>query len=195
MLRIKSVELVKTVYRASDILLDSIPQFAFVGRSNVGKSTLLNVLLNRRMALVSSRPGKTRSVNYFLVNKLFYFVDLPGYGFAKVPPAEKERWQKVMSAYFEKTTALYMLFCLMDARHPFVKSDRFFWEWILPYPFSKAVVLTKSDKLNGMEKKRSLEQTQQVLEEMKMQIPVFPFSSLKRIGIDPLCNFVQEMLG
>jgi GTP-binding protein len=146
---LKEVKLVKTAYLPDQLILDGPVQIAFAGRSNVGKSSLLNRLFNRRgLAKVSNTPGKTQSINYFQSENQFYFVDLPGYGYAKTSEQERTRWKKLLEYYFENSKALVGLAHLIDIRHEPTELDLTLHEWTLPLVKHHLYVLTKSDKVS-----------------------------------------------
>ena len=150
MIKIKTAKYVGSFVNTSQLPSDYYPEFAFVGRSNVGKSSLINCLLNRKnLAKTSSTPGKTRTLNYFLINGKFYFVDLPGYGFAKVPLSEKGRWQLFVEDYLQNRRQLCGIISLFDLRHPPTALDLRTYEWLRYIAFDKALlhVGTKADKL------------------------------------------------
>lgn len=148
-MNLKEVKLVRTAYLPDQLILDGPTQVAFSGRSNVGKSSLLNRLFNRKnLAKVSQTPGKTQSINYFLVDKNISFVDLPGYGYAKAGAAEKERWKNLLEYYFENSTSLKGLVHLIDIRHGATDLDLTLQEWTAPLVANHLYVLTKSDKLS-----------------------------------------------
>lgn len=148
-MKLTEVSLVKTAYLPDQLLLGGEPQVAFAGRSNVGKSSLLNQLLGRKkLAKVSQTPGKTQSINFFLVNEKYHFVDLPGYGYAKAPKTERERWRALVDAYFHNSTVLRGLVQLIDIRHEPTALDRDLHEWTSTLPLQRLYVLTKADKLS-----------------------------------------------
>ncbi len=121
---IRTSELTNTVFVPAQVVKDHIPKFLFIGRSNVGKSTLINKLIRRKkMAKTSSRPGKTISINYYLINEEFYLVDLPGYGYSKISKADQMRVNKLMDAFFDKSENIMLVFSLIDSRHGYLKSD------------------------------------------------------------------------
>jgi len=192
MYRIKTVELKKTACKPKQIIDDETKKIAFVGRSNVGKSSLLNLIFNQKIAKISSTPGKTRSINYYEVNKKDYFIDLPGYGYARRSKSEQENWDELMSEFFIRNTDMDMLFVLMDSRHPFTKTDEVFFDWILPLQIPIAVVLTKSDKVNKTAIKPRINETRKLLENYG-DFEIFPISVLKRSGTENLLSFIGEV--
>ena len=129
---IRQVELEKVCGVTSKLPVNTLPEFAFSGKSNVGKSSLINALMNRKsLARTSSQPGKTQTINYYNINKQMYFVDLPGYGYAKVPEAEKASWGKMIERYLRTSEQLRQVFLLVDIRHEPNKNDVQMFQWIL----------------------------------------------------------------
>ncbi len=146
-MKLTSAEFVKSVVKIEDLPKDNFPEIAFVGRSNVGKSSLLNALMKKNLAYTSATPGKTREINYFRINQKFYFVDLPGYGYAKVSKAEQLRWKPLLEAYLQNRPQLNLCLLLVDARHPNLENDKQMAEFLYFYGRRFAVALTKVDKL------------------------------------------------
>lgn len=151
----------KTAYQADQLILDGPAQIAFAGRSNVGKSSLLNRLFNRKsLAKVSHTPGKTQSINYFMVNQRFYFVDLPGYGYAKAPKRSREHWRKLVDTYFQGCNSLAGLVHLLDIRHGATELDRELIEWTAELADRRVFVLTKADKLSRSKQQQAIRRLQ-----------------------------------
>lgn len=172
---------------------DEFFQIAFVGRSNVGKSSAINTLLKRRsIARVSSSPGKTRTINFYMVNEQFYFVDLPGYGYAKLSKSEQEHWGKMMEDYFIKSEKLIHLFLLLDIRHEPKDSDVQMYEFAKHWNIPVTVIATKSDKL----KKSQIQKHISILRK-KLNLPsqekIFPISSLNKTGDEEIWRRIIEV--
>jgi GTP-binding protein len=172
------------------------PEFGFIGRSNVGKSSLINLLTgNSRLAKISGSPGKTRTINHFLFNESWYLVDLPGYGYARVAATERGKWIRSTEEYILKRENLVCLFVLLDPRHKPQKSDLQFMEFLgrNGVPFSR--VFTKSDKLSGILTDRSIRDYDMVMLEIWETLPVtFVTSSVKKTGREEILNFIEETM-
>jgi len=169
---------------------DQRPQIGFAGRSNVGKSSLLNKLAGRKkLAKVSSTPGKTRSINFFLVNDRFYFVDLPGYGFAKVPKVEKEKWVKLVESYLTDNPNLIGLLLLLDCRRDPNDDDEQLIDWMKVNDIPGLAVITKADKLNRDKLNRKLHQI-----ENNYGIASIPFSTISGHGKNELLTAIFDLI-
>jgi GTP-binding protein len=171
------------------------PEYAFIGRSNVGKSSLINMLTGRKsLAKISGKPGKTRLINHFLINEEWYLVDLPGYGYAKIAKKEREKWEKFLRNYILKRENLYNLFVLIDSRHKPQTIDLEFMEWlgISQIPFS--IVFTKTDKLKPEELEVSKKNyTTKLLETWEAVPPVFISSAEKGIGREEILRYIGKI--
>ncbi|MGE4283343.1 MAG: ribosome biogenesis GTP-binding protein YihA/YsxC [Clostridia bacterium] len=144
---------------------DNKPEIAFVGRSNVGKSSLINKLVNRKaLARISSKPGKTSTINFYNVEDKLYFVDLPGYGYAKVSKVEKQKWAKMIEEYLSSRQELMEVILLVDSRHNPTEDDKMMFEWIKHFKRHVLVVATKWDKLSNKEKQENLKTIQEALQ-------------------------------
>jgi GTP-binding protein len=155
-LDIKSVSFHRAAYRPEDFPRDKRPQFAIVGRSNVGKSSLINALINRKgMARVSQTPGKTQAVQFYLVNDRFYLVDLPGYGYARVPKEMKKQWGELVRGYLDSSDDIRLLLLLLDVRRTPGEHDLQMHEWTTTAGIDEKVVLTKADKLSNQQLMKS----------------------------------------
>jgi len=171
------------------------PEYAFIGRSNVGKSSLINMLCNKKtLAKTSGKPGKTRLINHFLINKEWYLVDLPGYGYASVPKAERLKWEKMIQNYILQRENLYCLFVLIDSRHDAQKVDLEFMEWlgISQIPFS--IVFTKCDKLKPIELETNLKAYEEkMFETWEVMPPYFVSSSDTGIGKEEILTYIDSV--
>jgi len=174
------MKITEAVYLASAFLPEQFPpasynEIAFAGRSNVGKSSLLNSLLCRKkLAHTSGSPGKTRTINFFLINNSFYFVDLPGYGYARVSEDIKKQWHQLMESYFMQRETLKLVALLVDIRHPPSTDDCSMYKWFVYYNLPTVIVATKADKISRSHWPRQLKQIREVLG-IGSEGPVIPF--------------------
>ena len=175
---------------------DDLPEYAFIGRSNVGKSSLINMLTNRnKLAKTSSTPGKTQLINHFLINEEWYLVDLPGYGYARMPVAERGKMMKMIQEYVLKRQNLVCLFLLIDARLEMQKTDRQFLHFLGSNQAPFALVFTKTDKITPMQVRQNIDQYKKnLLESWESLPPVFLTSVLHKKGRGELLEFIQETL-
>ena len=179
-----------------DFLKDGLPQFAFAGRSNVGKSSVINRLLNRKnLAYVGASPGKTTQINYFLVDDRAYLVDLPGYGYAKVSQAEKERWAKLMETYFQEgADAITAGVLIVDIRHKPTENDKVMHGWFRESGCPEIIVANKLDKLKKSQVEPALALIRETLELTEEDI-LIPFSAEKGMGKDELIGLLNRACG
>lgn len=193
-MKIKTAEFIVSNSEVDKCPKDQIPEYAFIGRSNVGKSSLINMITNHKnLAKTSGRPGKTQLINHFLINKAWFLVDLPGYGYAKVSKSAKRKFQKFITNYFEKRRQLVSAFVLVDIRHEPQKIDLEFMEYlgISQIPFS--IIFTKADKLKPKAIERNVEDYCKKLLETWEEVPNnFVTSSSKTIGRDELLQFIND---
>lgn len=174
----------------SQLPKDSRPQVALAGRSNVGKSTLLNRLVGQKnLAKVSSTPGKTRSLNFFLINNRFYLVDLPGYGYAKVSKSLKDEWGKLIETYLRSADKLTGLVLLLDVRRDVNDDDLQMLEWLSQRSLPVLAVVTKTDKVS-----RNISNRKVMEIERNLQIPAIPFSSISGLGKDELVGSINDLI-
>ncbi len=146
---LKNASFIKSITDLSQKPNKLLPEIAFVGRSNVGKSSLLNAITNRKkLAKISSTPGKTRLINYFLIDNLFYLVDLPGYGFAKLGKTEHKKWKTMLESFIKGSEQLCLICLLIDSRHGFLPNDLQMLEWLTHYQKPFIIILTKTDKIS-----------------------------------------------
>ncbi|HQK71374.1 MAG TPA: ribosome biogenesis GTP-binding protein YihA/YsxC [Bacteroidales bacterium] len=174
----------------------SKPEFAFIGRSNVGKSSLINMLAgNRKLAKISQTPGKTRTINHFLVNNEWFLVDLPGYGYSKMPYHERKKWLQETGNYILKRETLVSLFVLIDVRIEPQETDLRFMEMLGVNKVPFAMVFTKSDKISRERVKRNIEHYNRVmLEKWEELPPEFVSSAVTKAGKEEILNFIEESI-
>jgi GTP-binding protein len=169
-----------------------LPEITFSGRSNVGKSSLINAIFNRKgLARVSSVPGKTATINFFRVENL-RFVDLPGYGYAKVSRSEKSRWSELIGGYFDDDRDLALVMQLVDMRHPPSKDDLTMINYLIESELPFIIILTKADKLSPRQQKERLEALKQEIPYAD-QITMIPFSSTHFIGLEEVRSIIEEI--
>ncbi|SDB66131.1 GTP-binding protein [Flavobacteriaceae bacterium MAR_2010_188] len=173
---------------------DILPEYAFIGRSNVGKSSLINMITNHKnLAKTSGKPGKTQLINHFLINKNWYLVDLPGYGYAKVSKSAKRTFQKFITEYFKKRQQLISAFVLIDIRHEPQKIDMEFMEYLGENDLPFSIVFTKADKLKPAVIERNIEAYKEELLKTWEQLPnYFITSATKNLGKDEVLNFIAD---
>lgn len=173
------------------------PEFAFIGRSNVGKSSLINMLMGRKsLAKTSASPGKTRLINHFLIDDNWYIVDLPGYGYAKVSKTERASFMKMIYNYFEKRQNLVSAFVLIDSRHEPQKSDLEFMQWLGEHAIPFAMIFTKIDKLSSKELRTNLDRYKSAMLQTWEEIPpVFLTSATGRHGREELLQYIEYCMG
>lgn len=169
-----------------------MPEICFCGRSNVGKSSLINKLLNRKsIARVSSKPGKTVTINFYRVDKI-RLVDLPGYGYAKVDFSERQRWSELMEGYFKSGRDIKMAFQLIDMRHPATDFDKTMLDFLSQMQIPYTVVLTKADKLNKTETENRLKLIKEELGDFATNVQIVPFSAQNGLGAEDLRNIIDK---
>ena len=191
-MNLHNAEFVKSVVNEKDFKNDGLPQIVFSGKSNVGKSSVINKLLNRKnFARVGSEPGKTVHINYFLIDKTAYFVDLPGYGFAKVSKAERDRWGALMEQYFKRTDLITLGVMIVDCRHKPTADDVTMAQWFKDSGCPMVVVANKCDKVKKSELQANLELIRQTLE-LPDEIKVLEFSAEKGTNRDALLGIIES---
>lgn len=171
------------------------PEIAFAGKSNVGKSSLINALMNRKsLARTSAQPGKTQTINFYNINEQLYFVDLPGYGYAKVSVQVKEKWGKMIERYLQTSNQLKVIFLLVDIRHEPSENDINMYEWVVYQGYQPIIIATKLDKINRSQKDKHIK----MIREGLGVVPgtrIFPFSSLTKQGRDEILDCIDEICG
>ena len=171
------------------------PEVAFAGKSNVGKSSLINGLMNRKsLARTSSQPGKTQTINFYNVNEAMYLVDLPGYGFAKVSQSEKEKWGKMIEKYLHTSKDLKAVFLLIDIRHEPSANDKMMYDWILDNGFAPIIIATKLDKIKRSQIQKQIKLVKEGLK-LRPGTKVIPFSAETKQGRDEIWELIDELTG
>ena len=172
-----------------------LPEVAFAGKSNVGKSSLINGLMNRKaLARTSAQPGKTQTINFYKINDELDLVDLPGYGYARVTPAEKEKWGKMIENYLHTSRNLKAVFLLIDIRHDPSANDRQMYEWILHNGYDPIIIATKLDKLKRSQVQKQVKVVRQGLGLSKDSI-LIPFSAVTKQGRDEIWDLAEKICG
>ena len=191
-MQIKSAKFVVSNQTVSDCPDNLLPEYAFIGRSNVGKSSLINMLTNqKKLAKTSGRPGKTQLINHFIINGKWYLVDLPGYGYARVSKKTKKIFQAFIKAYFKKRKQLVCAFVLIDIRHKPQEIDLKFMQWLTENKIAFSIIFTKSDKLKPNDIQDKISSYKEILKEIWEEMPnYFITSSTKYIGKESLLNFI-----
>ncbi len=188
---IKNVEL-EIVCGITSVLPDTEHiEVAFAGKSNVGKSSLINSLMNRKsLARTSATPGKTQTINWYNINQEMYLVDLPGYGYAKVSPKEKEKWGKLIEKYLHGSQQLKAVFLLIDIRHDPGNNDKMMYKWVVDQGFKPIIIATKLDKINRSQVQKHLKMIRQGLQVLP-GTTILPFSSLTKQGREEIWDYID----
>ena len=192
---IKDVKLETVCGVTSRLPENVLPEFAFSGKSNVGKSSLINALMNRKSyARTSSAPGKTQTINFYNINGSLYYVDLPGYGYAKVSLEVKEIWGKMIERYLRRSTMLKMVFLLVDIRHEPSGNDKLMYEWIIYNGYHPVIIATKLDKINRSQVQKAVKVIRHGLG-MEKEGMIIPFSAETKQGRDEIWDLIEKNLG
>lgn len=191
---IKKAELETVCGITSKLPEHTLTEFAFSGKSNVGKSSLINALMNRKsLARTSSQPGKTQTINFYNVNDQLYFVDLPGYGYAKVSLEAKAKWGKMIERYLKKSSVLKLVFLLVDIRHEPSENDKTMYEWIVFQGYRPVVIATKLDKLKRSQVAKQVKTVREGLG-MEKEDVLIPFSAETKQGREEIWKLIEEHL-
>ena len=190
---IKKAELETVCGITSKLPAHTRPEFAFAGKSNVGKSSLINAMMNRKsLARTSSQPGKTQTINFYNINDELYFVDLPGYGYAKVSMEAKAKWGKMIENYLKKSQVLHAVFLLVDIRHDPSENDKMMYDWVIHNGYRPVVIATKLDKLKRSQVAAHVKAVRQGLGMEKEDI-LIPFSAETKQGRDEIWELIEGM--
>ncbi len=172
---------------------NTLPEIAFAGKSNVGKSSLINGIMNRKsLARTSAQPGKTQTINFYNVNDAFYLVDLPGYGYARVSEEVKAKWGKMVERYLKQSRQLRAVFLLIDIRHEPSANDRQMYDWILSQGYHPIIIATKLDKLNRSQVPAAVKRVREGLKAEKGTV-VLPFSALTKQGREEIYEVIEKL--
>lgn len=191
---IKNVNLETVCGITSTLPENTLPEIAFAGKSNVGKSSLINGLMNRKsLARTSSQPGKTQTINYYNVNGELYFVDLPGYGYATANEAVKAQWGKLIEDYLHQSKKILAVFLLIDIRHAPSENDRIMYDWILERGYKPIIIATKLDKIK---RSQIAKQTKLICDTLQVEegTQVLPYSALNKQGREEIYNLIDSMM-
>lgn len=194
-MQINSATFVISSASVSQCPAGNLPEYAFIGRSNVGKSSLINMLTNhKKLAKTSSKPGKTQLINHFLINENWHLVDLPGYGYAKTSKTKRKEFQKLITAYFQSREQLITAFVLIDSRHEPQKIDLEFMQWLGEHQIPFSIVFTKSDKLKTKALERNIKHYNEKLAEIWDPLPLhFVTSSEKKLGGEDVLQYIESI--
>ncbi|WP_251392957.1 ribosome biogenesis GTP-binding protein YihA/YsxC [Mediterraneibacter agrestimuris] len=191
---IKNVNLETVCGITSKLPENELPEIAFAGKSNVGKSSLINALMNRKSyARISATPGKTQTINFYNINEEMYLVDLPGYGYAKVSEKEKAQWGRLIERYLHGSVQLKAVFLLIDIRHDPSANDKMMYEWIVEQGFHPIIIATKLDKLKRSQVQKHVKMVKEGLN-LVPGTKVIPFSSVSKQGRDDIWELVETEL-
>ncbi|MBR3833787.1 MAG: YihA family ribosome biogenesis GTP-binding protein [Lachnospiraceae bacterium] len=191
---IKSAELETVCGITSKLPDNELPEIAFAGKSNVGKSSLINGLLNRKsLARTSSSPGKTQTINFYNINKELYFVDLPGYGYAKVSMEIRNKWGKMIEKYLNTSKQLKTVFLLIDIRHAPGENDVTMYDWIVANGYKPVIIATKLDKIKRSQKDKCIKIIKEKLK-LTSDTKIIPFSAVSKQGKEDIWNLIQSTI-
>ena len=189
---IKNVNLETVCGITSKLPDNTLPEVAFAGKSNVGKSSLINGLMNRKSyARTSQQPGKTQTINFYNINQEIYFVDLPGYGYAKVSEAIKAKWGTMIERYLHTSRQLRLVFLLIDIRHEPSANDKHMYSWIVDQGFNPVIIATKLDKLKRSQVQKNIKQIKVGLN-VTEGTPIIPFSAVSKQGRDEIWELIEQ---
>ena len=193
-MNVTKIELETVCGVTSKLPENTLPEFAFAGKSNVGKSSLINALMNRKsFARTSAQPGKTQTINFYNINEALYFVDLPGYGYAKVSQELKAKWGKMIEGYLKKSKQLRCIFLLVDIRHEPSENDKNMYDWIVYHGFEPVIIATKLDKINRSQIAKQVKVLRMGLG-LPKETKLIPFSAETKQGRDEIWEIMGELL-
>ncbi len=195
-MKITSARFIASLSDIRQLPTDGLPEVALVGRSNVGKSSLINKICNKKnLAFVSSTPGKTQTINFFLINESFYIVDLPGYGYAKVPEHVKAGWSKLIENYLSGREQLKLVLHIVDARHEPTELDKMMAGWLDYFKIPYVIVITKIDKIARSKVARQMEMIKSAFGKLKYCQQFITFSAITGVGKNELLSIIEQYIG
>ncbi|WP_425446697.1 ribosome biogenesis GTP-binding protein YihA/YsxC [Dethiothermospora halolimnae] len=193
-MKINKAEMLATIVNPSQYPDESLPEIAFAGRSNVGKSSLINALTNRKkMARTSGQPGKTQTLNFYDINDSFRFVDLPGYGYARVSQKEREKWGKMIETFLTMRKNLIEVVLLLDIRHTPGEHDKLMYDWIKSFGYNGIIIATKADKISRGKRDKHISAIQKKLGVENRDF-IVPFSATKKTNKDKVWDVIEQIL-
>lgn len=194
-MKITSAEFIESIYDLRTLPSSVLSEFVFVGRSNVGKSSLINKICNKKnLAKIGSVPGKTKQLNYFLINEKFYLVDLPGYGYAKVPEQIRAGWRKLVEDYISERQNVKVVFVMIDSRNEPTYLDELMINWLEYYEIPFAIVLTKADKISANKMEKQIYRVSKLVKNDELCIDYIPFSIFTGQGKNEILKIIEEYL-
>ena len=193
-MEVRNVSLAAVGVKMSQYPTDGRVEVAFVGKSNVGKSTLINAMVGRKaIARTSSQPGKTRTINFYDVEGVMYIVDVPGYGYAKAPKTKKKKWGKMIEEYLQKREELKSIVLLIDIRHEPGANDKMMYDWLKHYGYDIIIAATKSDKIKRSQVQKQLSVIRKALNLEKDDV-LIPFSGTEKTGVKELWDAIENIV-
>ncbi|MBC3898295.1 YihA family ribosome biogenesis GTP-binding protein [Acetobacterium malicum] len=193
-MKVSKAEIVISAVAEAQYPDDNLPEIVLLGRSNVGKSTFVNTLIERRsLARTSSQPGKTQTMNFYRINDLFHFVDMPGYGYAKASKTEREKWGKMIEKYLRNRENVAMIFQLIDSRHDPSEDDLLMYEWLVHYGLNPMIIGTKADKISKTNQKKSISRIAKLLN-LRSSREVILFSAETKLGKEEVWEHIEKVL-
>lgn len=193
-MKVTQAEIVISAVQQSQYPEDKLPEIVLLGRSNVGKSSFINTLIQRKgLARTSSQPGKTQTMNFYKINDAFYFVDMPGYGYAKVSKKEREKWGVMIEEYLQKRENIVLVLLLVDSRHEPTEDDLLMYDWLTYYGLDPIIIATKADKISKVRQKKALDNIFNTLRPRKRS-DVILFSAAAKMGKDEAWKVIEERL-
>ena len=193
-MKVTQAEIVISAVQQSQYPEDNLPEIVLLGRSNVGKSSFINTLIQRKgLARTSSQPGKTQTMNFYKINDAFYFVDMPGYGYAKVSKKEREKWGVMIEEYLQKRENMVLVLLLVDSRHEPTEDDRLMYDWLTYYGLDPVIIATKADKISKVRQKKAVDNIFNTVRPRKRS-DVILFSAATKMGKDEAWEVIEGRL-